>query len=183
MEHGHKRVVVLWVVILIAVPAAATVRTWDGGGGNSYWQTTGNWDPDGYAEGDTLIVLSGSPKSVDNVVANGYGTITLDSSAAVAYFYNNFFVGDSSSASCHLYILDGGSVSNTGGFLGRSSGASGTATVSGVGSTWTNRDRLWVGYSGTGVLNIINGGTVSANIEDNVGYDSGASGTVVVSGA
>ena len=184
MEHGHRLVVVLVGVMLMGVPAAAaTVRTWDGGGSDSYWQTTGNWSPGGYSASDALVVLSGSPKSVDNVIVHGYGTVTVDGPTAAAYFYNNFLIADASGAFCQVNILNGGSISNTGGALGQASGGSGTATVNGVGSTWINRDRLYVGQYGRGVLNIINGGTVLANIEGNLGYYSGSSGTAIVSGA
>ena len=39
------------------------------------------------------------------------------------------------------------------------SGSTGTVTVDGTGSTWTNSGDLYVGYSGSGTLNITNGGS------------------------
>src|SRR5262245_47524493 len=49
---------------------SATV-TWDGGGGNSSWQTAANWS------GDTLPCVN------DDVVINSGGSITVTSSASV----------------------------------------------------------------------------------------------------
>ena len=50
------------------------------------------------------------------------------------------------------------------GAIGFKSGATGTVMVDGTGSTWTNSDNLYVGYSGTGTLTVRNGGSVSAPI-------------------
>jgi fibronectin-binding autotransporter adhesin len=62
-----------------------------------------------------------------------------------------------------LNITSGGSVSATNSYLGYSGSASDTATVDGAGSTWTNSDNLYVGNNGgSGKLNILNGGAVSA---------------------
>ena len=55
-------VALVLVAAILSVPAGAAVRTWDDGdAGNSYWSDPQNWDPDGYAESDDLIVLSGTP--------------------------------------------------------------------------------------------------------------------------
>jgi T5SS/PEP-CTERM-associated repeat protein len=61
-----------------------------------------------------------------------------------------------------LSILSGGTVSNTfNGFIGDQPGSTGTVTVDGNGSTWTNDGDLFVGWVGNGTLVIQNGGTVS----------------------
>ena len=58
-----------------------------------------------------------------------------------------------------------------------------TATVPGTyASPWTVPGILYVGYNGTGTLNINPGGTVSS-AESHIGYNSGSNGTVNVSGA
>jgi T5SS/PEP-CTERM-associated repeat protein len=59
-------------------------------------------------------------------------------------------------------ISNGGAVSSSNGTIGSLSEGVGVATVDGAGSTWTNDDDLRVGYSGTGTLNITNGGLVTA---------------------
>jgi T5SS/PEP-CTERM-associated repeat protein len=60
-----------------------------------------------------------------------------------------------------LNITNGGKVSTFYGYLGCNSGSTGTATVDGIGSTWTNSSSsLYIGKSGNGTLNITNGGKV-----------------------
>jgi len=61
------------------------------------------------------------------------------------------------------------------------SGSTGMAAVTGAGSQW-NSDKSYVGYSGSGTLNIEAGGVVSTSIEADIGYLSGT-GTVTVTGA
>ena len=68
-------------------------------------------------------------------------------------------------------------------YLGYNSGSTGTATVTGAGSTWTNY-YLEVGYSGSGIMNVEAGGQIS-----NYGYsycdlgsNSGSTGTVTITG-
>jgi len=86
-----------------------------------------------------------------------------------------------------LRIADGRAVASVFGYLGYCSGSTGTATVTGAGSTWTSRV-LYVGYSGTGTLNIEAGGQVSSTY-GRLGYmpDGGgtgaATGTATVTGA
>ena len=47
-------------------------------------------------------------------------------------------------------------------YVGYNTGSTGTVTVSGSASKWTNYDGLYVGYSGSGSLAITNGGSVAA---------------------
>ena len=62
-----------------------------------------------------------------------------------------------------LEIAAGGVVENATGYIGYSSGGlGGTVTVSGSGSTWSNRRDLVVGLAGAARLNVNNGGHVSA---------------------
>ena len=68
------------------------------------------------------------------------------------------------------------------GHLGNNLGATGTATVDGAGSTWTNSSDLYVGASGNGTLIIRNGGAVSNGI-GYIGIDSGTTGAATVDGA
>ena len=83
-----------------------------------------------------------------------------------------------------LNIQAGGVVSNTGdGIIGDGIGSSGTATVTGNGSQWNNNDFfLFVGNSGTGTLNIEDGGGVSNVSSGLIGTDVGSSGTATVTG-
>ena len=85
-----------------------------------------------------------------------------------------------------LTVQNGGTVTNTEGNIGYASGATGTATVSGAGATWTNSADLYIGRNGTGTLSIGTGGTVS-NVVGRIGgcdnCSTSASGTVTVNGA
>ena len=81
-----------------------------------------------------------------------------------------------------MTIQNGGEVSNTFGSIGTDSGSTGTVTVEGSGSSWTNSGDLYVGLSGTGTLDISAGGAVS-NTSGFIGTGIGSTGTVTVDGA
>jgi len=90
-------------------------------------------------------------------------------------------VGDTADGA--LQINSGGEVSNTTGYIGYSNGVTGTATVNGSNSLWKMPGTsLFVGYFGTGVLNITAGGDIS-NSGAAIGHAAGSSGTATVSGA
>jgi T5SS/PEP-CTERM-associated repeat protein len=82
-----------------------------------------------------------------------------------------------------LTIQDGITVFARGGYLGHASGATGTATVCGAGSTWICSNEVQVGCGGRGILSILNGGTVSNVGASYLGYGPGSAGTVTVKGA
>ncbi len=86
-----------------------------------------------------------------------------------------------------LNITSDSDVLDQNGFIGGyTSGAAGEVTVDGTGSTWTNSTDLTVGFEGSGVLNITNGGAVSVNYMygySYIGRSSGATGEVTVDGA
>lgn len=82
-----------------------------------------------------------------------------------------------------LLIENGGAVTTNGSYntlLGARS--SGTATVTGAGSTWDTGDRLSVGSFGSGTLYIENGGQVTGD-DVFVGYYAGSTGSVTVGDA
>jgi T5SS/PEP-CTERM-associated repeat protein len=75
-----------------------------------------------------------------------------------------------------LHIMNGGAVSNSYAILG-GFGGSGTASVDGLGSTWTNSGNLFLGANGgAGVLSVSHGGHVSSSI-GYVGLSNGFGGT------
>lgn len=94
----------------------------------------------------------------------------------------NLIVGDQNGDDAALIIRNGGDVSNDIGVLGNDPGASGTVTVTGAGSTWSNSDDLYIGHQGTGTLTIEDGAAVD-NVYGYIGYFGGASGTVTVTGS
>ncbi|UTS92142.1 autotransporter outer membrane beta-barrel domain-containing protein [Rhizobium anhuiense] len=95
---------------------------------------------------------------------------------------NDLIVGDQNGDDAALIIRNGGDVSNDIGVLGVDPGASGTVTVTGAGSTWSNSDDLYIGHQGTGTLTIEDGAAVD-NVYGYIGYFGGASGTVTVTGS
>jgi T5SS/PEP-CTERM-associated repeat protein/autotransporter-associated beta strand protein len=80
-----------------------------------------------------------------------------------------------------LTIQTGGTVINSNAIIGAFGGSSGTVTVTGPGSTWTNNGYILVADAGTGTLTVQNGGTVS-DTRGLIGNVSGSSGTVAVTG-
>ncbi len=123
----------------------------------------------------TPMVLQSTNTSVSNgsaVNVTGTGSRLSSGDLFVGYFGTGT-----------LGIRNGGAVTNAGGVLGLQFGSSGTATVDGANSTWTNSSALYVGGVGTGTLNIRNGGTVSNSLAF-LGYSApNADGTATVDGA
>ena len=81
-----------------------------------------------------------------------------------------------------LHIADGMTVQSTEGQLGYRPGSSGSATVTGPGSTWDS-GALSVGRHGNGTLNITAGGAVNSGWYAYVGHFSGSTGAVTVDGS
>ena len=91
-------------------------------------------------------------------------------------------MGAGCSGSGTMQISNGVVIESNGGYLGYQSGSSGVATVSGIGSKWTNSSTLYVGLNGSGTLVIANGGLVRNN-RSSIGDDSYSTGLVTVSGS
>jgi T5SS/PEP-CTERM-associated repeat protein len=85
-----------------------------------------------------------------------------------------------------LNVSGGAGVNVDGGYgdsvLGKSIGSRGTATVSGVGSSWANGLALYVGQGGDGKLNVTTGGQVTS-ATGYLGYSAAATGLATVDGA
>jgi len=110
-----------------------------------------------------FTVSDGAILSANQIISGRYGTGTLN-------------------------ILAGGDANSTFAYLGQYPGSSGAATVDGAGSlwgatTWTLSDDLTVGYEGSGVLDILNGGSVSTSADIYTGRQAIGSGSVTVDGA
>jgi outer membrane autotransporter protein len=151
--------------------AAITVSTayaddWNGTV-SSDWFTGGNW-ADGTVPTATDIVI------LDAVTPH---TPMVDSGAASAW---RLFVGDFSAGA--LTIKNGGVVGDTLGVLGYDARGTGTATITGTGSTWSNSGLLSIGDSGAGTLIVEHGGAVE-NTNGTIGHIGGATGIVTVTGS
>ena len=132
----------------------------------------------------TLRVIDGNFRPGNFSVANVVGSTSnlyLDIDSASRTTAGPFYVG--SAGTGNLWLQNGATLLNSDGSgLGINTGAIGTATVSGTDSAWTiNNLPILVGSSGTGTLNILSGGSVTAfGLE--VGENLGSVGAVSVSG-
>lgn len=98
--------------------------------------------------------------------------------ASVTHNAADLLVGFASGDLAHLSVLDHADVTNRIGYLG-ASGSSGSALVYGSGSTWTNTNYLYVGLTGTGDLQILQGGLVTSP-NTSVGNNVGGTGTISI---
>jgi T5SS/PEP-CTERM-associated repeat protein len=126
----------------------------------------------GYASDGTLTVDSGSDLSSQigyiGHVSGASGVAVVSGNGSTWTAAGNLYVGHFGNGL--LSIVNGGSVSSGlvisnvayPDVIGYGSTASGTVTVNGSGSIWTNRTGLCVGQSGCGILSIVNGGTVNS---------------------
>jgi T5SS/PEP-CTERM-associated repeat protein len=139
---------------------AAIVR-----GSSSDWTNHSHLQIGGEGVG-TLRIEEGGKVSNEFIASIGtfagsQGEATVTGIGSTWTSYNELQVGGSGVGT--LTIESGGNVFNAGvGSIGTFPSASGTATVQGAGSSWTNSSVLWIGSSGTGTLNILDGGIVSA---------------------
>ena len=108
------------------------------------------------------------------------GTVTIDGAGSSWTNGSDLYVGYYGSGALH--ISNGGTVSGSSyEYIGYYSGSSGTATIDGNGSTWTSAAGLYVGGSGSGTINIINGGNIH-NTFTYIGLGNGSSGTATIDG-
>jgi fibronectin-binding autotransporter adhesin len=83
-----------------------------------------------------------------------------------------------------LNIEAGGQMNSIGVYLGYQAGSTGTALITGTGSTWSDGDLnalLNIGYYGSGTLNIEDGGQLSSGTVY-LGYQAGSTGTALITG-
>ena len=138
--------------------------------------------------GSTLRVVSGSDLDTGSLSIADGGTIDVIGAGSTFDVLGTSPALIGTMGAGTLNISGGGSVSsagtgiNSGPRLGDTAGATGTAAVSGTGSSWSNSGNLTVGNAGAGTLTIQDGGTVS-NDAGRIGVMSGSSGEVTVSGA
>ena len=124
--------------------------------------------------GDMNIVFDASHGTSQSFAVNGVTlNLNLSSSGALGVGY----LGSGT-----LGISGGVNIASNTGYLGYNTGSTGTATVTGSGSAWTNSGTLYVGNSGTGSLSVTNGGSVASSVAY-LGYNTGSTGTVTVDGA
>ncbi|MFC7287549.1 autotransporter outer membrane beta-barrel domain-containing protein [Herminiimonas glaciei] len=162
-------------------------------GGTTHWNVGDDLVVGDSTTGTLLIDAGATVNNRDSYIGNqglAQGTVTVQGkdgagSASTLTATGALYIGVEAGSIGTLRILDGGTVSNTNwAILGRDSGSTGTAIVSGPGSTWniTPTVGIQVGSTGSGTLQINNGGTVNSG-QGIIGYYTGSDGHVTVSGA
>ena len=140
--------------------------------------------------GRLLVTGAGSSlTTVPNVnyagnVYAGYtstGDITVQDGASLTAA-GELRVGWADGSTGTVNIESGATVTSGNGVIGNEANATGTVTVTGAHSTWTNSDEIVVGESGTGTLRVEAGATVTNAHEGTVGHLAGSHGTVTVTG-
>jgi T5SS/PEP-CTERM-associated repeat protein len=126
-------------------------------GAGSTWSNSSGVTVGHEGTGRLTIEQGGTVSSTASAIGNnlgGDGDATVTGAGSTWTMTDLFAVGNFTGSSGTLTIADGGAVSNTTGLLGVSGmdqfnpsvpAANGSVTVTGVGSTWTNSDDLYVG--------------------------------------
>ncbi|HZR78365.1 MAG TPA: hypothetical protein VFA58_04110, partial [Chthoniobacterales bacterium] len=178
MATNPRKLAAIFLALgLFTVAAARADFIWNDATGD--WFTPGNWTPAGppgsgqHAQinnGGTAQVTSAG--AVCNILLLGFnagdsGTVDVSGSGTLTTSSEAYIGRDGAGV---MDITGGGDVSSTFGVIANSTGSTGTVDVDGAGSTWTLRSQfLEVGASGTGSLNITNGGAVSVATGSTVG--------------
>ncbi|QYO77642.1 autotransporter domain-containing protein [Devosia salina] len=134
-----------------------------------------------YADGGTLLITGqlGGSGGIIGSSAGTTGDVSVLRSGA-SWTTTTLRVGDQGNGT--LTIAGGGTVSSGDAWIGNASGAIGTASVTGAGSSLAASNGVDIGRFGTGTLNILDGATVTAGNDSFIGARSGSNGTVNVSG-
>jgi len=110
------------IVALLASHSAIAGNTWDGGGGNSFWNTGANWNPDGIpSTGSTGTALTFSG-NVQNITTNNLGTVDPLFSGIN---FGNTGIGGSSNA----FTLAGNRITLGGNIVTSANAAGASATI------------------------------------------------------
>src|SRR5262249_34373489 len=144
-------------------------------GANATFQAASQ--PIGITFGGSVTNTALSVQDASWIFNLGTHTYTLSTSVAVGALRL-----DDSVAGTAILNLSNGTLSTVSSVLGNATGTSGTVNVSGAGATFTNSSFVQVGATGTGALNILNGGVASGTALDLGVFASSATGTVTVSG-
>ena len=131
-------------------------------------------------DGGTLTNRQGSVGS--DIGGDGTVVVTGHDGAGNASSWTNtdfLYVGHQGTGA--LSILDGGVVTDAGGYVGHDAGSTGAVTVSGQGAWWNNLGDVVIGQSGDGTLDVLAGGLVSSQT-GYVGAGPDGVGVVTVSG-
>ncbi|MGD9127297.1 MAG: dockerin type I domain-containing protein [Planctomycetia bacterium] len=90
------------------------------------------------------------------------------------------YIGDTATGS--VEINGGSSLASHRCYVGNTSGATGTFTITGENSLFTIDNNFSIGYYGTGTLNITGGGAINNTSASMIGFRIGSSGSAIVDG-
>ena len=161
-------------------PPPLTSDTWSGTAGDGQWTTAGNWSAGVPSSSDAVTIGTASAAVVlANNQTGSFGTLALSNSGDSLTVDNNAELeasGNISNAgtitmsaggnSTQLYLENSLTLSGTGTLNLNSSNSQYTGLVNGVaGSTLTTSSNITgAGTVGNGALNLVNSGTINANM-------------------
>jgi len=152
-------------------------------GTNSKWTNSGSIRVGNLGTGTLRVEAGGAVSSTVaelGVMPSAVGTIIVTGENSLWENSSSLFIGDFGSGT--LNIEAGGTVtSHVVACIGCNGSNSGTVNVTGTGSQWIHSGNIQVGIQGTGILNIQNGGRVTA-VNATVPDFTGGRGTVIVAG-
>ncbi|WOO42236.1 hypothetical protein [Rubellicoccus peritrichatus] len=138
--------------------------------------------------GDMEITNGGYVTAAGDVKAgrrsNGSGNILVDGAGSTLDVAGELFIGDSGTAG--MQIQNGGYVSQDFAVVGDDEGSYGEVMVSGSGSMWesigiSGYNDILVGEGGTGVVNVLDGGSVASDAAV-IGVSETGLGEILISG-
>ena len=134
----------------------------------------------GQLTNDGYAYVGHQPGSSGTVIIDGAGSVWTSFGPATVIGGND---GNAAGGTGGVTVRNGGTFNTFDALLGNDlDGVSkGTVNVTGAGSTW-NANSIFVGYAGTGTLNITNGGTVNTNGSLSIAECFCSTGTLNVSG-
>jgi outer membrane autotransporter protein len=157
-------------LMAVSAGSAFAQTAWTGATSND-WTVGSNWTL-GVPGAGTSVNITTSPNAA---VFGVGGPVTTTTTAIV--------VGGSAGASTSLTIQNGSMLNITNSSrMGTAAGSAGTVTVTGPGSQWVMGNIFFIGFGGSGTLNIQDGGKVVATAGTTMGSAATASGTLNISG-
>lgn len=182
-----------WAFVGNTSSGTVTVQGTDGSGNASTWTSSGQLYIGTYSGSDgTLNILNGGVVNNGGGVLiaddiNATGTVTVSGPGSTWDSARPFSFQVGSNGNGTLQVDNGGVVRSGQGVIGREVGSVGHVTVTGPGSTWAPDNNIYVGFEGTGTLDVLDGATVSTMSTGGgaatiyVGLRNGGQGTVTVS--
>ena len=137
------------------------------------------------ASGRMVLQFGGTVlNSLGTIGANSgvTGSVLVEGAGSTWNNLDNVVVGLNSTGNT-LEVRSGGTLTSLRGFAGANAFSSGGITVSDPGSTWNASGSFFIGNSGSGSLQVLNGGVATTAGNSHLGFTASGTGDVNVSGA